>query len=96
MVIFMPYRVWHAMPESNTAYLGVCNEKAGSLGAGRKFACKQAPTYRYSAGEDFGEFCRVLAAAHGEVGLAAAFAAQLGAEIADDLAGLLAGLDRGG
>src|SRR5690606_21574366 len=38
----------------------------------------------------------VLAAAHGEVGFAAAFAAELLGELVDELAGLVTGLDRGG
>ena len=46
--------------------------------------------------EHGGEFGGVFAAAHGEVGFSAAFSAELGGQCADDLAGLMASLDRGG
>ena len=42
-----------------------------------------------------GQFGDVFAAAHGEVGLAAAFAADGGAQTLDDFSGLVAGLNRG-
>jgi hypothetical protein len=44
--------------------------------------------------QHFGELGDILAATHGEVGLAAAFAADLGREVLDDLAGLVPGFDR--
>jgi hypothetical protein len=44
-------------------------------------------------GEDGGELRGIFAAALGEFGFAAAFAAELGAEGADDLAGVVAGGD---
>ena len=42
------------------------------------------------------EFRDILAAAHGEVGLAATLATELQGKFIDDLAGLVTGLDRGG
>ena len=99
----MPYgdqepRPTRGGPAAGNSAVGILGSATEDFGARRRIlagSTRNAVALGLG-GEHFSQFGNILAAAHGEVGLAAAFAAELGAEFADELASLLAALDRGG